>query len=202
MRTQPIRRAVATLIGLALLATVAFAAQPVKKTGRNPATETQMAEMMKRSSASGAGEKLKAMEGKWSAAQKTWPEPGQPLIGEGTCENKLVQGGRFLEQRYKGTLMGRPYEAFGLTGYDHSNAAYTMLWVDSTTTAMVTGQASTDSVSSEITMRGTGEGPGGPTELRMVTRVVDANRHVFSVYGPRGGKEELMMEITYQRSGR
>lgn len=203
MWTHPIRRAAATLTALASLAAVALAAPPAKKVGKSPATEAQMAEMMKRSSAGGAQEKLKAMEGRWSAVQKTWLEPGQPTVGEGTCENKLVQKGRFLEQRYKGTLMGRAYEGFGLIGYDNPNAAYTMLWVDSITTAMVTGHASVDSVSQEIAMTGTGERSDGKAmELRMVTRLVDTDRHMFSVYGMRDGKEELMMEITYRRSAR
>jgi hypothetical protein len=43
-------------------------------------------------------------------------------------------------------------------------------------------------------------GPDGkPMESRMVTKIVDANTHDFSMYGLMGGKEQLMMEITYTR---
>ena len=194
------------LVAAAMLAsTLTWAAEPAKKAAKqeakvDPAQQAAMAEMMKLAAPGPAHEKLKAMEGKWKAVQKSWFAPGEPTVTDGTSECKLVLGGRFLEQRYKGVSMGQPFEGYGLTGYDNKKGAYTMLWIDNMATAMMTGEGSMDAAGQDLTMKAMGDGPDGkPTEFKMVTHVVDANRHVFSLYSTIDGKEQLMMEITYTR---
>jgi hypothetical protein len=112
----------------------------------------------------------------------------------------MILGGRFLEQRFRGTFSGQPFEGYGLTGYDNQKSAYTMFWVDNTATSMMTGEGSMDPAGQQFTMTSKGMGPDGkPMDLRLVTRIVDPNRHVFSMYGTVDGKEQLLMEITYTR---
>jgi len=51
-----------------------------------------------------------------------------------------------------------------------------------------------------LTMKSTGMGPDGkPMEVKTVTKLVDPNTLVFSMYAVAGGTETRMMEITYTR---
>jgi len=203
MRTHKTRTIVWLLIASgALLAAASFAADPPKKSA-TAALETQIATGMKERGLGAVGPPFKSMEGQWKATQKTWLEAGQPTVTEGTCETKLVSRGRFLERRYKSSLAGQFYEGYGLMGRDERKGTYTLLWGDNRGSGIESYEGTMDTTAHELTMRGVGKAPNGAsTELRVVTYWPDANRHVFSMYGPRDGKEELMMEITYQRSGR
>ena len=191
--------AAATLVSIqALAAEPKKAAKPEAK--MDPAQQAAMDEMIKLAAPGPAHDKLKAMEGRWKAVQKSWFAPGEPTVTEGTCENKVILGGRFLEQHLKGTAMGQPYEGYGLTGYDNKKGTYTMVWMDNMATSMMTGEGSMDATGQDLTMKAAGDGPDGkPTEYRMVTHLVDDRRHVFSMYATMEGKEQLVMEITYTR---
>jgi hypothetical protein len=190
---------------VAALSLTAFAAEPTKKTAKSavktdPAHDAMMAEMMKYAAPGPGHEKLKSMEGKWKTVTKSWYAPGEPTVTEGSSENRLILGGRYLEQRFKGTMMGQPFEGYGLTGYDNRKGAYVTLWIDNASTEMMKAEGTMDDANNEMAFKATGTGPDGkPMDMRLVTRMVDANRHVFSMYGMMDGKEQLMMEITYTR---
>ncbi len=186
------------------LMTTAYAAVPAKKPAQlevklDAAQQAAMAEMERLAAPGPAHEKLKAMEGKWKAAQKTWLAPGEPMVADGVAENRMILGGRFLEQHYQGTFQGRPYEAHGLTGYDNEKGAYTSSWIDTWSTSTMIGEGSVDA-HDDLVMKSSGAGPDGkPAEFRTVTHRADANRTVFSLYVSSNGVEKLMMEITYTR---
>jgi hypothetical protein len=166
----------------------------------DPAHDAMMAEMMKYAAPGPNHAKLKTMEGKWKAVVKSWFAPGEPTVSEGTSENRLVLGGRYLEQEFKGTMMDQPFEGYGLTGYDNKKNVFTTLWVDNTSTSMMNGNGSLDESGKEITVKGVMDGPAGtPIDYKTVTRIVDETKHVFSMYGIMEGKEQLMMEITYTK---
>src|SRR5512147_885868 len=58
--------------------------------------------------------KLEAMAGSWSVKSKMWAAPGAPPEeGDGTSENTMILGGRWLQQRFQGTAMGMPFEGVG-----------------------------------------------------------------------------------------
>src|SRR5947207_857577 len=80
---------------------------------------------------------LKKCEGSWKATVKSWYAPGDPAISEGTAEMKMIMGGRYLEQRFTGSMMNQPFEGYGLVGYDNLKKAYTSFWVDNSSTAMM-----------------------------------------------------------------
>src|SRR5262245_8651062 len=193
-----------TVLAIASMAAAAHAAEPAKKSAPSaakigPAQRAAVAEMEKLAAPGPPHERLKAMEGNWKAVQKTWLGPGEPTIGEGVSENRMILGGRFLEQRYKGTFQGRPYEGYGLTGYDNKKNVYTTMWVDTWNTSTMTGEGTMDA-SGDLVTRTSADGPDGkPAEYRMVTHTADASRMVFSLYVTSNGQEQLTMEITYTR---
>jgi hypothetical protein len=172
----------------------------VKAEPRAAAPDSMMAAMMKLAAPGPEHAALRAMEGTWKAVVKSYNAPAEPAISEGLSENRMILGGRYLEQRFQSTMMDQPFEGYGLTGYDNATHRYTYLWVDNMSTSMMTGGGTMDETGKMLTTTATMPGPDGkPADVKMVTKIVDANTHVFSMYGVMGGKEQLMMEITYTR---
>ena len=53
---------------------------------------------------------LESMEGFWHTKTRCWTEPEKPpMESEGTCEQKMLLGGRFLQQVFNGDMMGKPF---------------------------------------------------------------------------------------------
>jgi hypothetical protein len=58
---------------------------------------------------------LESMTGSWRTHTKSWMEPGTPPVeSEGTCEQKMLLGGRYLQQEFKGDMMGTPFTGIGV----------------------------------------------------------------------------------------
>jgi hypothetical protein len=145
---------------------------------------------------------LASMVGSWNTKIKSWMEPNKPpMESVGTCEQKMLLGGRFLQQDFTGDMMGSTFTGIGVTGYDNHTKKYVSTWIDSMGTAILffEGTASTDGKT--ITQESRYDDPiKGPMKWRSVTRIVDDNTHLFEMYGTdKSGKEEKMMEITYSR---
>ena len=88
-----------------------------------------------------------------------------------------------------------------LTGYDNMMKKYVSSWIDNMGTGIVMSEGSVDAAHKLFTFHSMVNDPmtGKPGKVKMVSKVVDDNRHVFSYYGDQGGKEMLQMEITYLR---
>jgi hypothetical protein len=178
------------------------AAQGEVKVKTDAAHDAAMAEMMKYMMPGPSHETLKGMQGSWKAVVKSWFAPGEPTVTEGTADCRMILGDRFLEQRFTGALMGQPFEGYGVTGYDNRKKEYSSFWVDNMSTGMMTMTGGTlDAATKEMSFKGTMDGPDGtPVPTRTVTKFVSPDNHVFSMYASQGGKEALMLEITYTRN--
>jgi hypothetical protein len=166
----------------------------------DPAQDAMMAEMAKYAAPGPMHKRLESMVGTWKCTVKAWMAPGEPMVSEGTSVNTLVLGGRYLAQDFTSTMMDQPFQGWGLTGYDNRKQQFTGLWIDNTSTAMMTQTGSLNAKGDELVFKGTTDGPDGkPMDVRMVTKFVDDKKHVFSMYAPMQGKETLMMEITYTK---
>ena len=145
--------------------------------------------------------RLASMEGSWNTKTKSWMEPNKPpMETAGTCEQKMILGGRFLKQKCSGDMMGKTFEGVGLTGYDNQTKKYTSTWMDSmsTTLHVMEGTSNDDNT---ITQEGQYTCPiRGEMKLRSVTKMFDQNTNIFEMYGTdKSGQEMKMMEITYTR---
>ncbi|HVP14933.1 MAG TPA: DUF1579 domain-containing protein [Terriglobales bacterium] len=165
------------------------------------ATDSMMAQMTRIGTPGPQHQALQAMEGTWKASAKTYGPTGEASVSEGTSENHMILGGRYLEQRFTSTMMNQPFTGYGLTGYDNAAQKYVFVWVDNSSTSILSGTGTMDDASRTLTLTGTTPGPDGkPMDVRMVTKIVDANTHTFSMYGPIGSNPDaLVMEITYTK---
>ena len=160
-------------------------------------------EVYKKLATPGAPHKLLArMAGSWTTRTKSWMGPDSPpMESTGTCEQKMLLGGRFLQQEFAGDMMGSPFNGIGFNGYDNHTGKYVSTWMDTMSTAILyfEGTAGADGKTITQTAR-YDDSVQGPMLWRSVTRITGDNTVFFELYGTgKSGKEEKMMEITYTR---
>jgi Protein of unknown function (DUF1579) len=147
---------------------------------------------------------LASFEGKWDITVKNWMvDPGKPPEEtKGNCESHMILGGRFLHQECTGTMMGKPFNGMGITGYDNAKKKYINAWMDNFGTMILTSEGTETGPGKEVTFMSSMDDPMmGPMQMRQVIRVIDANSYTYEMYAtPKEGKEVKGLEITYTRS--
>jgi hypothetical protein len=185
------------LIAGAAMADGEKAATPAAATDA-AAKEAMMAEMMKYANPGPQHEMLKPMVGTWNAVVKSWTGGPEPTVNKGVMKNSMMLGGRYLESRYKGTYDGKPFEGYGLTGYDLKKNQLISFWIDDMSTSWMTTSGGISADGKELTGTGTVDGMDGkPMAVRTVTKIEGPAKHVYTMYGTMNGQEMPMMEITY-----
>ena len=207
----------ALLLGMALMATVlntqtifaadekAAVAAPADATVQKPAMdEAKMAEMKKLGAPGENHKALEAFVGKWKATVSFWMSAdGQPEVSDGSSESHWILGGRFVQQDFKGTSMGQPFEGLGIIGYDNIRGEYTSLWLDNMATGVMVGSAQFDAATKTMNGNATMSCPltGEKNRaMRSVCKVVDADHATHEMYmNDKDGKEFRAMLISYER---
>ncbi|MCI0568331.1 MAG: DUF1579 domain-containing protein [Acidobacteria bacterium] len=196
----------AILVAASVLSLAAVAADTPAGKSQTPPTKAQMDEMMaaweKMATPGPQHAELMKNAGSWNAVIKSWMSPGDPVVTKGSANYKPILGGRFLMEEYKGIMMDKPFEGFGITGYDNTKKEYTNVWMDSMGTMMIFARGTMDASGKVLTMTSQWEDPvtGEVAAMRMVTTFVDASTKKFEMYGTHGGQEAKEMEITYTRA--
>jgi hypothetical protein len=166
--------------------------------------DKQAMEIYRKAGTPGAPHKLLAgMAGSWSTRIKTWMGPDSPpMEWTGSCEQKMLLGGRYLQQDFAGEMMGSPYKGIGFTGYDNHTRKYVSTWMDSMSTGIMCFEGTAGADGRTITQTARHDDPvQGPMQWRTVTRIVDDRTFLFEMYSTgKSGKEVKMMEITYTRT--
>lgn len=147
--------------------------------------------------------RLAGFAGSWNLHLRFWQEPGTtPQESDGTAELRLVLGGRFLEQRQEGRLLGRPTSGIGYLGFDNAKGRYVSLWLDDLSTAALRTEGPPDGSGKAIRTRGMMNDAvtGKPLRIEEVVTLVDADRFTYEAWtGPPGGTLSRVMDITYTR---
>src|SRR5947209_5397445 len=125
------RKTVSTLLLLVFVAGAAYA-QRDKAAEQKKAMEA----MMRAGTPGDAHKKLAAMAGTYEAKVKMWMDPKTPPAeSTGTAVMEMVLGGRWLQERFDGSMMGQPFSGIGYTGYDNIRQMYVGTWMDTVSTA-------------------------------------------------------------------
>ncbi len=160
-------------------------------------------EIYKRLGTPGEAHKLLSrMAGTWNTLTRSWTEPGKPPVeSSGVCEQRMILGGRYLQQECSGDMMGTPFTGIGVTGYDNHTRKFVSTWIDSMSTAVWYFDGPAEADGKSFTQKARYDDPvRGPMEWRSVCRLVDDNTMTFEMYGTvLGGSEEKMMEMKYTR---
>ncbi len=143
------------------------------------------------------------MVGTWMTKTKSWMDPSQPpMESGGSCENKLLLDGRFLQEECTGDMMGQPFIGIGVNGYDNHTKKYVSTWMDSMGTGIYFFEGTASANGKTITQLSSYDDPmEGPTKLRAVTTIIDDNSKIFEMFSTgKRGREAKMMEIMYTRA--
>lgn len=141
--------------------------------------------------------------GTWNTEMTGWWEEGKPpMVTKGTCEFKMIMGGRYKQSTFKGDMMGMPFEGMGITAYDNAAKVFVDTWIDNMGTGIMTMQGSYDAAAKTIESKGTCMDPVARVEktMRSVMKMVDDKNMVMEMYETlKGGTERKTMEIKYAK---
>lgn len=177
----------------------------VKAAKKAPMDEKAMMEQWKKSATPGdMHKKLEDMVGTFDADVRMWMDPSKPPEdSKSTSVNTWVLGGRFVETKHEGTMMGEPFNGIGYTGYDNVQKKYVGTWMDSAGTGIMSSVCTLDASGKSMTCKGSfwDAMTGKPSSMEMKTSWTDHDHHSIEMWGaaPGTGKKYKMMEITYTR---
>ena len=164
--------------------------------------DAMMAEMMKYANPGAEHKALEPLVGTWKSSTKMWMGQAEPQVSEGTCERSWIMGGRFLMAKHTGNMMGQPFEGMEILGYDMRFGQYVSTWIDNMGTSVaVTTSGVMDPATKTLTLNMPMFDPATKAMLpyKNSTKIVDNDKHVFTITGTRGGKETTELEVTYTR---
>ncbi len=172
--------------------------------------DPKMQEMMKKFEAAATpGEPHKVLadiSGKWKTMSQMWESPeAKPQTSKGTADFKMILGGRWLQQEFNGTAMGKPFQGLGLIGFDNVKQKYETHWFDSMSTGSMQSEGDFDVSTKTLKDKGTMSCPISPNkvqDIRSEWQMVNKNKMIFSMFGKgpmASGPEFKMMEIVYSR---
>jgi len=146
---------------------------------------------------------LATSQGKWTTQMTYWDHEGAaPSVTKGTCEMKMVLGGRYQQSIYIGDVNGVPYEGIGYVAYDNSKKMYVNTWIDNMGTGILYLEGSYVAGTNSTEMVGKCMDPATCRQkgMRQVTKNLDANTQVMEMYEtPENGKEFKSMEIRFAK---
>ena len=175
-------------------------------------SEAEKAKRMAESSALAAPgpehQRLQSLVGRWDREIKVWPEPGKPSMTlKGTCENKMILGGRFLVSESKGNMGGMIIETFNIMGFDRRHKKYTTIGLDTFGTYYVAAAGPYDESKQAVVMHGEDVDPvlGGTQKYDFIFRVIGPDKYTFEIVfkdkvHTRGAAEFKAVEITNTRA--
>jgi Protein of unknown function (DUF1579) len=140
--------------------------------------------------------------GNWNGTVSYWTHPGaDPITATMDGKNEMILGGRYLQTRNTGTMMGMPFEGVGLTGYDNAKKIFVSSWIDNMGTGILYMEGNWDDQHKSINFNGKTVDPstGKDVPIRQVLKFVDDNNQILEMYMSVNGTEFKAMEIKYIR---
>ncbi len=172
------------------------------KTDETPSKE----EMMKLAEAArkpGPGHKtLQHFVGNWRAEVKCWMEAdGEPQVSQAASNAKSIMDGLFIEEDYRGSMMGKPFHGRTVMGYDNVQQKFVGSWISDMQSSMFVFEGQGEKQDKVLTMEGETTCPvRGRLQTQLVYKILGPDRHTFETYDLTDGKRTKTMEINYTRS--
>lgn len=138
--------------------------------------------------------------GTYKVTAHSWSAPGaEMMVSQATATFTMQLDGRFLQQDYKGSYAGAPFDGFGLTGYNNQTERFQFIWADSMGTGMMYGQGGMDGDTLQWRARAT-DPLRGVVPMWGTETFDDPDRFVSTMYmNAEDGREFKVMEIIYER---
>lgn len=186
----------------AVLAVFAALSTGCMSSGPQPTPEELMAAYGRAGTPGAEHRALDVFVGTWDCSLKMWMDPAAaPSESKGTMTNTWILGGRYLDQRFQGSVEGQSFEGLGLWGYDVAGQHYVGTWIDSMSTQLMVarGRASADGKQFRMLAVSTNPLTGRPDEGEEEIVVESPDRHTMTMWERRDGERVKTMEIVYTR---
>ncbi|MCA9256064.1 MAG: DUF1579 domain-containing protein [Phycisphaerales bacterium] len=152
-------------------------------------------------------EKLRHFIGDWKVTMRIWHMPGAaPMESPGTSTIKSVLGGRFIQEEFKSSMMGMPYEGIGMQGYNNTRGVYEGTWTSTMDSHIYTMkgtlQPDKDGRMNVFNFYGEMDEPAIGILGRLVnyrTTIIDKDHHKFEIFDLAAGPDFKVIEIDYAR---
>jgi hypothetical protein len=176
---------------------------PAKRAPKAMSEEAMKAQWEAAMKPSAGHARLMPMVGTWRATTTYTMTPGAPpQVHGGTSIHRLVLGGRYLEQIYKGMSMGMPFEGIGYTGYDNVQKRYFGTWMDTFGTGVMNSVGVGVPTDERIDFVAEAVEPSGKKmAFEAIVRIRDHGHHSYELWtkGPTGKKHRMMI-VEYERA--
>jgi hypothetical protein len=191
----------------ALTFAFALAAPVCAEEAAQPKMSKEQQEMMAAMERMGAvraeHHQLEYFVGDWNAKTTMWMDPkAPPQTSEGKSRSEAIFGGRYIETRFDGNMMGQPFNGRGFMGFDNLGNRYFATWIDSMSTGFWLSYGSYDKPSNSYTYKGSMDDPMNPKNkvpVRIFVKIVDPTHYVFEWHETHAGKEAKTMQIDYTK---
>ena len=169
--------------------------------------KAQDQEMMKRwmeySTPGDVHKQMAKTAGSWKYTSKMWMAPGQePMVSDGTAIFESIYGGRYIQAKVTGSMMGMPFEGTAMSGYNNSTKKYFVTWIDNMGTGVMVLEGTRDAGTGVITYTGSMFDPmtGKNCTMRQTEKMDGDNKMIMEMYSTQeGGTEKKDMELVYTR---
>lgn len=144
---------------------------------------------------------LEEMIGEWDGDITMWMDPSQPAQKyKGTATYTSIMGGRYIQGKYGGEMMGMPFEGMDINGYDKAKKMFFTFWIDNMGTGSMYLEGKYNPENKTIDFDGETVDPmGNKMKVREVVKMIDKDHSTFEMYMDQGQGEMKSMEIKYTR---
>ncbi|MDR3665752.1 MAG: DUF1579 domain-containing protein [Ignavibacteriaceae bacterium] len=141
--------------------------------------------------------------GEWTTTMEMWQAPNSvPTKSVGTCKSEMILGGRYMQSKYSGNVMGMPFEGISTDGYDNAKNVYINTWIDNMGTGIMHAEGKYDNGTKTITYVGTMFDPMQNTDVpyRQTMQMVDDNHMIMEMFNiDKNSKEYKSLHVDYVR---
>jgi hypothetical protein len=139
--------------------------------------------------------------GEWTTTMQMWQAPNsEPMKSEGTCKSEMILGGRYMQSKYSGTVMGQPFEGISTDGFDNAKQVYINTWVDNMGTGIMHAEGKYDEATKTVNYVGTMFDPMQNTDVsyRQTMQTIDDNHMVMEMFNiTKDNKEYKSLHVEY-----
>lgn len=142
---------------------------------------------------------LADLVGTWDVTMTSYDNPEGPTKTKGTSTATMMMDGRYLQEEMTSEMMGQPFQGFGITGFNNTTRKFETIWLDTMGTMIMTGSGEGANDGFSVVMDFVDPMTKQKMTSKGVTKVIDANKHTFTMYMMMDGKEMKAMEVEYTR---
>jgi hypothetical protein len=139
--------------------------------------------------------------GEWTTSMQMWAGPDtEPMKSEGICRSEMILGGRYMQSKYSGNVMGMPFEGISTDGFDNAKKVYVNTWVDNMGTGIMHAEGKYDDATKTVNYAGTMFDPMQDKELsyRQTLQMVNDKHMVMEMFNTtKDGAEYKSLHVEY-----